>query len=182
MIKGVFDAALKGVQGIFGNKEAAESAKTSLNDALGTNTAKTIQKLVAAKALRGSSVPYLSGNRALLTGEPVGDWHLTIGNPFNPIAMIGNLVVKDLAIEFYDELGPDDFPIGFKAIITLEHGMGRDRDAIESMFNRGFGRIYTLPTEFRSSADGETKVDKFTGTTGKERKGYEEIGISPVFN
>lgn len=175
MIKGVFDAALKGVQGIFGNKEAAESSEKSLNDALGTNTAKTIQKLVAAKALRGSSVPYLSGNRALLTGEPVGDWHLTIGNPFNPIAMIGNLIVKDLAIEFYDELGPDDFPIGFKAIITLEHGMGRDRDAIESMFNRGFGRIYTLPTEFRSSADGETKVDKFTGTNGKERKGYEEI-------
>jgi hypothetical protein len=77
--------------------------------------------------------------------------------------MIGNLIVKDVKIEFSDELGPDDFPIGFKAIVTLDHGLGRDRDAIESMFNRGFGRIYTLSKEFRSSADGETKVDKYTG-------------------
>ena len=57
----------------------------------------------------------------------------------------------------------------------MAHGLGRDRDAIESMFNRGFGRIYTLSSEFRSSADGETKVDDYTGTDGKDRKGYEEI-------
>ena len=113
----------------------------------------------------------------MLTGEPVGDWHLTIGNPFNPIAMIGNLVVKDLSIEFYDELGPDDFPIGFKATITLAHGLGRDRDAIESMFNRGFGRIYTLSSDFRSSADGETKVDGYTGSIEPRTK-YEEIRMT----
>jgi hypothetical protein len=179
MIKGLFDAAVQAAKSLItGNKEAADDAKTSLDAALNTGTAKTIQKLVAAKAVRGSTIPYISGNRALLTGEPVGDWHLTIGNPFNPIAMIGNLIVSDLNIEFYDELGPDDFPIGFKAIITLEHGMGRDRDAIESMFNRGYGRIYTLPSDFRSSADGETKVDKYTGTNGEKREKYEETSTA----
>ena len=179
MLKGLFDGAVNAVKSFFGdseqNKQEKEQASADFSSALETGTAKTIQKLIAAKATRGTSIPYISGNRALLTGEPVGDWHLTIGNPLNPIAMIGNLIVKDLNIEFQNELGPDDFPIGFKATVTLAHGLGRDRDAIESMFNRGFGRIYTLPAEFRSSADGETKVDNFTGTDGKERVGYEEI-------
>ena len=181
MISGMFSAAVNKVKSMFGGgddeqkKARAEQAATDFENALETGSAQTLQKLIAAKATKGTTVPYLQNNRALLTGEPVGDWHLTIGNPFNPIAMIGNLIVKDLNIEFYDELGPDDFPIGFKATITLAHGLGRDRDAIESMFNRGFGRIYTLSSEFRSSADGETKVDDYTGTDGKDRKGYEEI-------
>lgn len=180
MISGLFTSAVEGVKSFLGkddakNESERKKATESFQSALNTGTAKTIQKLIAAKATRGTSVPYIHGNRALLTGEPVGDWHLTIGNPFNPIAMIGNLIVTDLQVDFYDELGPDDFPIGFKATITLKHGMGRDRDSIESMFNRGFGRIYTLPSDFRSSADGETKVDSYTGTGGKPRKGYSEI-------
>jgi hypothetical protein len=45
------------------------------------------------------------------------------------------------------------------------------------MFNRGFGRIYTLSKNFRSSADGETKVDAYTGgqNTDNGRVKYEEI-------
>ena len=83
-----------------------------------------------------------------------------------------------MSVTFSDELGPDDFPIGFKAVVTLNHGLGRDRDAIESMFNRGYGRIYTLSDHFRSSADGETKVDENTGgkwvNTSQGRTLYEE--------
>lgn len=187
LLKGLWDGAVNSVKALFMPKDersddekrqaAQDAAKEGFAMAAGTGTAKTIQKLIAAKITRGTSVPYLRGQRALLTGEPVGDWHLTIGNPFNPIAMIGNLIVKDLSIEFYDELGPDDFPIGFKATITLAHGLGRDRDAIESMFNRGFGRIYTLSSDFRSSADGETKVDGYTGSI-EPRNQYDEIRMT----
>ena len=187
LLKGLWDGAVNSVKALFMPKDersddekrqaAQDAAQEGFAMAAGTGTAKTIQKLIAAKITRGTSVPYLRGQRALLTGEPVGDWHLTIGNPFNPIAMIGNLVVKDLSIEFYDELGPDDFPIGFKATITLAHGLGRDRDAIESMFNRGFGRIYTLSSDFRSSADGETKVDGYTGSI-EPRNQYDEIRMT----
>ena len=187
LLKGLWDGAVNSVKALFMPKDersddekrqaAQDAAQEGFTMAAGTGTAKTIQKLIAAKITRGTSVPYLRGQRALLTGEPVGDWHLTIGNPFNPIAMIGNLVVKDLSIEFYDELGPDDFPIGFKATITLAHGLGRDRDAIESMFNRGFGRIYTLSSDFRSSADGETKVDGYTGSI-EPRTQYDEIRMT----
>ena len=68
-------------------------------------------------------------------------------------------------VEFDEEagLGPDDFPLGFTVTVSLEHGMPRDRDGIESMFNKGSGRIYVVPSEFVSSGDKETTVDEETG-------------------
>ena len=177
-ISNLFKGAIDAIYGVITGKNAKiEKAAVEFQNVLGTGTAKSIQKIIAAKAMKGTTVPYIQGQRALLTGEPVGDWHLTIGNPFNPIAMIGNLIVKDVKFKWSNELGPDDFPIGFTATITLDHGLGRDRDAIESMFNRGFGRIYTLSKSFRSSADGETKVDDYTGGQNSEngRVKYDEI-------
>lgn len=108
------------------------------------------------------AVPYLQGLKALLTGEPVGEWHITVGNPLNPIAMIGNLVCTGLEVEFGDELGPDDFPTEIKFTVKLDHGMPRDRDAIQSIFNKGMGRIYDLADNFEGTADGQSKVDANT--------------------
>jgi hypothetical protein len=79
---------------------------------------------------------------SLLTGAPIGEWHLTVGNPMNPIAMIGNLICEGVKIEFSESLGPDDFPTGIKATFTLKHGRDRERGEIESIFNRGDGRLY----------------------------------------
>lgn len=93
----------------------------------------------------------ITGLHSLLTGAPVGEWHLTIGSPMNPIMMMGNMVCTGAKVEFSDELGPDDFPTEIKVTITLEHGMPRDRDGIESMFNKGRGRIYSLPKGYENS-------------------------------
>jgi hypothetical protein len=93
----------------------------------------------------------VTGLHSLLTGAPVGEWHLTIGPPMNPIMMMGNMVCSGCKIEFNDEMGPDDFPTEMKITITLQHGMDRDRDAIESMFNKGRGRIYSLPKGYENS-------------------------------
>ena len=93
---------------------------------------------------------------SLLTGAPIGEWHLTIGNPCNPIAMIGNLVCSNVKIEFGDVLGPDDFPTSLKATFSLEHGRDRERGEIESMFNRGDGRLYS------SSASTSASVQSFS--------------------
>lgn len=137
--------------------------RPNLKDILtGDNIAGNIVKAQAAARSEGT-IPYLTGLKALLIGEPVGEWHITIGNPLNPIAMIGNLICDSLEVEFGEELGPDDFPLEVKITANLQHGMARDRDAIQSMFNRGMGRIYDLPDGFTSSADYETKVDNFTG-------------------
>jgi len=114
-----------------------------------------------------------TGMKAILTGEPVGEWHLTVGNPFNPMMMIGNLICTGIKFEFNEELGPDDFPTELKATISLEHGMPRDRDAIESMFNGGGGRLYALPSGFEKklSSSSMSAVDKYTQKGSPNTKG-----------
>jgi hypothetical protein len=128
----------------------------------GNNVAGKIIRAKSAEKSEGT-IPYLTGLKALLIGEPVGEWHVTIGNPLNPIAMIGNLICDSIEVELGDELGPDDFPLDIKVTVNLDHGMIRDKDAIQSIFNRGMGRIYDLPDSFTSTGDYETKVDKVTG-------------------
>ena len=142
------------------------------NTTAGKAMTKNIERAITEKMRAGMSVSYVSGMRALLTGEPVGDWHLTIGNPLNPIAMIGNLICTNLEVEIDEEagFGIDDFPLGWTMTVTLDHGMKRDRDAIESMFNFGNGRIYELPDKFVSSADEQTIVDTASnGGSGNQR-------------
>jgi hypothetical protein len=131
--------------------------------------------ILKAKIAEKSSgqIPYLQGMKALLIGEPVGEWHVTIGNPLNPIAMIGNLICDGIDIEFGNELGPDDFPLDMKVIVHLDHGMARDKDAIQSIFNRGMGRIYELPDDFTGSADYTTTVDNQTKNPPKNDTGYQ---------
>lgn len=128
------------------------------------------QAVWRSNALKQSVLPSVQGMRSILIGAPVGNWHLTVGNPLNPIAVIGNLICEDVTFNFGQELGPDDFPDELEATITLQHGMARDLDAIESMFNRGAGRIYQAPDYAKMfagqiSSDQETKVDAVTGGT-----------------
>lgn len=79
---------------------------------------------------------------ALISGSPHGDWHLTLGNPIYPIAMIGNLNLKSSTLSLVGPLGKDDFPSGIKLEVELAHGKPRDKDDFESMFNGGTGRLY----------------------------------------
>ena len=79
---------------------------------------------------------------ALISGAPHGEWHVTLGNPIYPIAMIGNLHLETSTLSFVGPLGKDDFPSGLKLECSLFHGKPRDRDDFESMFNGGTGRLY----------------------------------------
>jgi len=154
-----FFSALMGGEGgakLFGGLDGLFSSSGS-----GTGAVKNIINEAIAKKTAGQ-IPYLQGMRAILTGEPIGEWHITIGNPLNPIAMIGNLICEGIDVEFNDELGPDDFPTEIKITVKLKHAMARDRDAIESIFNRGMGRIYNLPEGFLGTADYQTHIDNAT--------------------
>jgi hypothetical protein len=151
-LKSVIDQILSGEVGA-----AFGSAMSLFSGGVGN-----IVKNAMAKKSAGA-VPYLRGLKAILTGEPVGEWHLTVGNPLNPIALIGNLICEGIDVEFNEELGPDDFPTEMKITVKLKHAMARDRDAIESVFNRGMGRIYELPDNYLGTADYQTQVDKATG-------------------
>ena len=154
---GLFDV-IKGFASKLFSGDIMGAIKDVANSQVGKNAG-----TAAMAHLTKSSAPMLSGMRSLLIGEPVGEWHVTIGNPLNPIAMIGNLICTNIEVEFGEELGPDDFPLEIKITVNLDHGMPRDRDAIQSIFNRGMGRIYELPDGFLGSADKETKVDNVTG-------------------
>jgi len=160
-VKGFFNNLLSGKKGsIFG-----------AIDSLFTGATGNIIENELAKGT-GGHVPYLQGMKAILTGEPIGEWHVTIGNPLNPIAMIGNLICDGITVEFNEELGPDDFPTEIKISVKLKHAMARDKSAIESIFNRGMGRIYDLPDSFAGSADYQTIVDDATKKDGRVNTGY----------
>jgi hypothetical protein len=85
--------------------------------------------------------------KALLTGDATGNWHVTIGNPLNPIAMMGNLVLEKTEVNFKGPLGPLDFPDTLEVKLTLKPGRPRDKGEIESMFNAGRGRFYLTPKD-----------------------------------
>lgn len=160
---GVLDMAKNFFSSLLGGGGGDNDIMGGLKNVMaGDNLASNIIKARAAEKSKGA-IPYLTGLKALLIGEPVGEWHVTIGNPLNPIAMIGNLICDNIEVEFGNELGPDDFPLDLKVIVNLEHGMARDRDAIQSMFNRGMGRIYDLPDAMTGSADYESRIDDHTG-------------------
>ena len=81
---------------------------------------------------------------ALLSGAPSGFWHVTVGNPLDPIAMMGNMAVTKTTVQFNDVLGYDDFPTEIKFVVDLEHCMPRDNAMIENMFNGAKGRFYAF--------------------------------------
>ena len=157
------------------------------------NFFKNLNEMWRSDVIQKSVMPTVTGMKAILTGEPVGNWHLTVGNPLNPIMVIGNLICTDMKFEFSEELGPDDFPLELKVVYNLEHGMARDKGSIQSIFNRGNGKIYELPDYIRASSDYETKVDKYTGpstnggwytpkflgATNLGASGYKTYKISP---
>lgn len=107
------------------------------------NLAKDIGGMLLGGALNKLGRPQKMFMSSLLSGAPVGCWHLTIGNPFSPILEVGNLVCTGTEIEHYGPLGLDDFPTGIRVKVALEHGKPRDIMGIEQMYNRGDSRIYS---------------------------------------
>lgn len=90
--------------------------------------------------------------RSFLDGRAVGEWHLTVGNPMDPVAVIGNLCMKSTTITFSEELGLDDFPTEVSFKVTLAHGRQRAKQDILSMFNLGGGSMTFTDISPTSSA------------------------------
>ena len=121
-----------------------KNAGNNISDTLKeiTNTLGDDATRIAVAAMTGEFLKNYQAPISFLTGAPIGEWHVVIGNPCNPIAMIGNLLCDNVSIEFGDTLGPDDFPTTMKATFKLKHARDRERGEIESIFNRGDGRLY----------------------------------------
>jgi len=126
------------------NKLIEDVAKEFSEDDL-AGIANEIAQSSASKNLAGQFVKDLIQTplkmRSFLDGRAVGEWHLTVGNPMNPFAVIGNLCLKDTTIKFSESLGIDDFPTEVEFTVTLNPGRPRAKQDIESMFNLGAGPL-----------------------------------------
>jgi len=95
---------------------------------------------------------------AFLTGDPTGQWHMTVGNPMNPMMVCGNLALEKSEVEFEGPLSYEGFPSKLKLTCTLKPARPRDKGEIESMFNAGRGRMYLQP-EVEGSVSLDDVVD-----------------------
>ena len=108
--------------------------------------------------------------KAFLSGDPTGKWHITVGNPLNPIVMMGNLVLDDTNFKLHGPLGRDDFPTELEVTMKFKHARPRDKQEIEQMFNVGRGRLYAAPEG----------LEDVLNTEGKEPKRQTASGVDPV--
>lgn len=103
---------------------------------------------------------------SLVSGTPVGEYHLTIGNPFNPIACVGNLTMQSFTIGFSDNLGFMDFPEEITLSVELKRARPCDSADWQSILQFGQGRSY-VPE--KGMLDLINKVSNSAGTGKKTR-------------
>lgn len=116
--------------------QGGEGVTANTSSKMGT---KILDNLLAGKSSALMRAPL--SFRSLLEGRPIGEWHITVGNPMNPIATIGNMYVKSVSMDLSEALGADDFPTEMKFTVHLGHGKPRAKQDIESIFNSGNGAL-----------------------------------------
>lgn len=150
-------------------KEMVQSYAKSLGDTikrLGTNLLGTIGDILNGTLKNTLGRPAVYAFDSLLSGDAVGLWHLTVGNPLNPILSIGNLILDKAEIQQYGPLGFDDFPSNLKVTVLLKHATPRDSIEIQKMYTKGTKAIYTPIFNYNmkntTSTDEDTKETKIT--------------------
>jgi hypothetical protein len=165
------------MEGFFGSlKDQFASGWSNLTDSLNTDGgvgdffSSLGNSKLADNIVGGGLMKLLNGPQgstlvnSFITGDPTGNWHLTIGNPMMPMMMIGNLTLQDAQFEFDGPLGYEDFPSKLKVTITLKPGRPRDKGEIESMFNAGRGRMYVQSDGYNPGSQ-----EQITTPYGKQR-------------
>lgn len=104
--------------------------------------------------------PAIYAIRTVYSGAPTGLWHLTVGNPRNPIMSIGNLILTGADIQHSGPLGLDDFPTDIKVTVSLKHAKPRDLVEISQMYTKGAMGIF-VPLA-------NANMDKYFGESGNK--------------
>lgn len=145
-------------------ESAQATAQQTIEDLMGADlatldagTANLLQAGVGS--LLADAIPRFIAIRSALSDRPIGEWHLVVGNPMNPIMVMGDLAVQNVVLKFDEEMGPDDFPTGCTFKVKLRQGKPRDKAAIERIFNLGAAKLMYNKLRNPSSAEdtfGET--------------------------
>jgi hypothetical protein len=164
-----------------------------VSDPLGVGQ-KVLQAGLMRPDLLGNAIPDLISIKSALSDRPVGEWHIVVGNPMNPIFVMGDLLCSDVKMAWDDEIGPDDFPTGVTFTVTMKQGKPRDKTAIERMLNHGqtkltAGALRTSSVDDTFGEQNNTVWDQLTGTettpgkladiyaglTGSKQKAYQSF-------
>lgn len=129
--------AISGIGSLYSS--AIDTAKQLIQDGKAKDI---VTENVKGKILNVLGRPTMIAWNSLLDGSDVGLWHVTIGNPKNPIMAMGNLIVTNSEITQLGPLGLDDFPTELKVSISLKHARPRDITDMSKMYTKGMASIY----------------------------------------
>lgn len=143
MLKNFVGSSMQGIVNVINNGMDALSGdtKAKLN-----NGVEATSKVLGGMFRNAVGRPAVYALDSVLSGAPVGLWHVTIGNPRNPILAMGNLIIDNTSIQQYGPLGIDDFPTGIKVVVSLKHAKSRDAAEIANMYTKGIGMIHIKPS------------------------------------
>lgn len=151
-------SAMNIIQGADLGKDINQAAKDLLNKL----KAGGLQSIFSGLMKNALGRPAVYAFDSLLSEGETGTWHVTIGNPLNPIASIGNLIIDgDVEITHGGPLGLDDFPTEITVKVPLKHAMPRDSVDIQRMFTKGRRAIYA---EIVPDLTDPNKEDKYNYT------------------
>lgn len=169
-------SAMNVIQGADLGKKALEGAKQILENL----KAGGLQSIFSGLVSNALGRPAVYAFDSLLTEGETGFWHVTIGNPLNPIASIGNLIIDgDVEITHGGPLGLDDFPTEITVKVPLKHAMPRDSVDIQRMFTKGRRSIYT---EIPANKDQfNTKHIQIEGRGGKHSNEAISTALTKTF-
>ena len=118
------------------NQLGALAGLSTISSSSDTGLLKTAMNIAVTKAL-GETFPAFVQRRSAVGNQPTGNWHITIGNPMNPIMQMGDIVVTGATCTFNDELGPNDFPTEVKFVVSIKRTKPKDSADIRRAFDLG---------------------------------------------
>lgn len=155
------------------NKAADKAKEIASNPSeAAKSTLKKMSELGVGNLVRGQlknalGRPSFYAFDSMLPGGLSGLWHLTIGNPKNPIAVMGNLILDSAEITHSGPLGIDDFPTELTVVVKLKHAKPRDITTIGQMYTKGERGIYISTRAMKN-------MKKFYGDKAELPEGYEQ--------
>jgi len=88
----------------------------------------------------------IKGSIGLMTGEPTTPWHVTIGNPLNPIISVGNIVLNNNKITLGNDIGFNDMPTKVSASFGISLGRPLGVQELVEILNIKYTRSYNNST------------------------------------
>lgn len=84
----------------------------------------------------------LRGSIAMLTGQAVTPWHLTIGNPYSPLLSMNNVHVSKVDIAMKGDMMYNDIPKYMEVKVSMKQGRNMGGNEIYDMFGIEYQRVY----------------------------------------